>query len=200
MLRWKGDAPTIQVIHRIPNAPVHLGKSYRWPLNTILAGLEEGLRKAAHAAPEGVASIGVDSWSVDYVRLAPHGEALCEPFCYRDERTIATKEAVDAILPPRELFARTGALPMRLNTIYQLMADPAAGPEDRIDPYAPWVMMPEFVLQWLGGQRVGELPMRVIPGSSASKPVTGTATSSARSICLLRPLHPLFTLGPCWVA
>ena len=47
------------------------------------------------AAPEGIASIGVDSWSVDYVRLAPDGTMLREPFCYRDERTTATKEAAD---------------------------------------------------------------------------------------------------------
>ncbi len=65
--------PQIEVIHRIPNGPVHRGDTLHWPLDTILAGLEEGLRKAAAAAPEGIASIGVDSWAVDYVRLAPDG-------------------------------------------------------------------------------------------------------------------------------
>ncbi len=63
-----------------------------WPLTRILAGLEEGLRKAAVAAPEGIASIGVDGWSVDYVRLSPDGKMLREPFCYRDERTVAAKK------------------------------------------------------------------------------------------------------------
>ena len=157
LLRWDDDGkPSIEVIHRIPNGPVHRGNSMRWPLDAILAGLEEGLRKAAQAAPEGIASIAVDSWSVDYVRLAADGKPLCAPFCYRDERTVATKEAADAIAPPKELFQRTGALPLRLNTMYQLLADPAAGPRDRIDPHAPWVMMPEYVLYWLGGRRVAE--------------------------------------------
>jgi rhamnulokinase len=127
-----------------------------WPLDAILAGLEEGLRKAAQAAPEGIASIAVDSWSVDYVRLDAGGKPLREPYCYRDERTTAAKEAADAIAPPVELFQRTGALPLRLNTVYQLLADPAAGPRDRIDPHTPWVMMPEYVLYWLGGRRVAE--------------------------------------------
>jgi rhamnulokinase len=152
LLRWESGRPEIEVVHRIPNGPVHQGASLHWPLQTILAGLEEGLRKAAEAAPEGIASIGVDSWGVDYVRLAPDGSALRDPFCYRDERTVATKEAADLIIPPLELFQRTGALPLRINTVCQLMADPAAG----IDPQAPWVMMPEYVLYWLGAPRVSE--------------------------------------------
>jgi len=152
LLRWEGSQPKIEVVHRIPNGPVHRGDSLHWALDTIFAGLEEGLRKAAQAAPEGIATIGVDSWGVDYVRVGPDGRALHEPFCYRDERTVASKEAADKIIPPFELYRRTGALPTRINTMYQLLADPAAG----IDPGVRWVMMPEFVLTWLGAQRVSE--------------------------------------------
>jgi rhamnulokinase len=152
LLRWEGGKPKIEVVHRTPNGPVHRGASLHWPLDTILAGLEEGLRKAAQTATEGIASIGVDSWGVDYVRLASDGGPLREPFCYRDERTVASKDAADLIIAPFELYQRTGAFPMRLNTVYQLLADPAAG----IDKHAPWIMMPEFVLYWLGARRVSE--------------------------------------------
>ena len=152
LLRWIDDKPNIEVIHRIPNGPVHEGGSLHWSLTRILAGLEDGLRKAAAAAPEGIASIGADSWSVDYVRLGPDGNMLREPFCYRDERTAKSKEAADRIISPLEIFQRTGAYPHKLNSVYQLMADPAAG----IDASAPWVMMPEFVLYWLSGKRVAE--------------------------------------------
>ena len=160
LLRWAGDKPGIEIIHRIPNGPAHGVRaaagdadSLYWPLTNILAGLEEGLRKAAAAAPEGIASIGVDSWSVDYVRLAPDGKMLREPFCYRDQRTVASKEAADQVISPFDLYQRTGAFPMAINSVYQLLADPAAG----IDRRAPWVMFPEFVLYWLSGRRVGEL-------------------------------------------
>jgi rhamnulokinase len=160
LLRWNRDSiggstggkPGIELIHRIPNGPVHRGSSLHWPIQTILAGLEEGLRKAAAVAPEGIASIAVDSWSVDYMRLAPDGGLLHEPFCYRDERTIVSKEAADKIIAPLDLFQRTGTLPHRINTVYQLLADSAAG----ISPQAPWVMFPEYVLYWLSGRRVGE--------------------------------------------
>jgi len=152
LLRWVGGAPLIEVVHRIPNGPVHRGLALHWPLDSILAGLDDGLRKAAQAAPEGIASIAVDSWGVDYVRLAPDGKPLREPFCYRDERTVPTKEAADRLMPPLELYERTGTLPLRINTIYQLLADPADG----IPAAAPWVTMPEYILYWLGGRRVAE--------------------------------------------
>jgi rhamnulokinase len=152
LLRWVDGIPAVEVIHRISNGPRHRGDTLYWPLKQILAGLEEGLRKAAAAAPEGIASIGVDSWSVDYVRLAPDGSMLCEPFCYRDERTVRAKQTADAIISPFDIYQRTGAYPLNLNTVYQLMADPAAG----IDKRAPWVMFPEYVLYWLSGRRVGE--------------------------------------------
>ena len=152
LLRWRDGRPEIDLVHRFPNGPVHRGASLLWPLDSILGGLEEGLRKAAQAAPEGIASIAVDGWAVDYIRLGANGKPLRDPFCYRDERTVASKEAADAIASADFLFRRTGAQPLRLNTIYQLMADPAAG----IDPHAPWVGFPEHVLYWLGGRRVAE--------------------------------------------
>jgi rhamnulokinase len=152
LLRWEGGKPRIEVVHRFPNGPVHRGASLHWPLDTILAGLEAGLRTAAQAAPQGIASIGVDSWGVDYVRLGPEGRPLKEPFCYRDERTAASKDAADKIIPPFDLYQRAGAFPLRINTVYQLLADPAAG----IDKHAPWIMMPEYILYWLGARRVSE--------------------------------------------
>jgi rhamnulokinase len=152
LLRWVDGFPAVEVIHRIPNGPKHRGNSLCWALAEILAGLEEGLRKAAAIATEGIASIGVDSWSVDYVRLGSDGKMLREPFCYRDERTVKSKQDADAIISPFDIYQRTGAFPIGLNSVYQLMADPAAG----IDKGAPWVMFPEFVLYWLSGRRVGE--------------------------------------------
>jgi rhamnulokinase len=152
LLRWNGDRPRIELVHRFPNGPLHRGASLRWPLQNLLAGLEEGLRKAAQAAPEGIASIAVDGWAVDYVRLGADGNPLGDPFCYRDERTIAAKEAADALIPPDQIFRRTGAQPLRINTVYQLLADAQSG----IDPLAPWVCLPEYVLHWLGAPRVAE--------------------------------------------
>ena len=150
LLRWRDGQPAIELIHRTPNGPVHVDGFLRWPFDTILSGLEDGLCKAAAAAPEGIASIAVDGWAVDYVRLGADGRSLANPFCYRDERTIAAKEAADRIVPPEEMFRKAGAQPLRINTVYQLLADTAA------DSDAPWINLPEYVLYRLGGRRVAE--------------------------------------------
>lgn len=152
LLRWRDGSPEITLIHRIPNGPVHVDGALRWPFDTILSGLEDGLRKAAAAAPEGITSIAVDGWAVDYVRLDADGKPLAEPFCYRDERNITSKEIADRLAPPEWAFQKAGAWPLRINTMYQLIADAASG----IDARAPWVNLPEYVLYRLGGRRVAE--------------------------------------------
>ena len=129
------------------------GKAMRWPLEAILAGLEEGLRKAAQAAPEGIASIAVDGWGVDYVRLARMARPLRSPSAIAMSARSPTKEAADAIIGPLRTLRRTGALPHRINTVYQLLADPACWDSMRS---APWVMLPEYVLHWLVRARVAE--------------------------------------------
>jgi rhamnulokinase len=150
LLRWPDNQPQITQIHRIANGPVQRGDSHHWPLSEILAGLEEGLRKAADSAPEGIASLAVDGWAVDYVRLDEHGTPLQNPFCYRDERTLASKARADSIIAPDEAFRLTGAQPLRINTLYQLLAD------DTSVANHPWVCLPEYILHWLGAPRVAE--------------------------------------------
>jgi rhamnulokinase len=152
LLRWHDDQPEIQLIHRIPNEPVHENGTLRWPFDKILLGLEDGLRLAALAAPEGIASVAVDGWAVDYVRLGRDGVPIAHPFCYRDERTLRTKEAADLIAKPDWMFKQSGAQPLRINSVYQLLADHEGG----IDPHAPWINLPEYVLYRLGGRRVAE--------------------------------------------
>jgi rhamnulokinase len=152
LLRWQGDSPQITLLHRVSNGPVKSGESLRWPLDRILAGVEEGLRKAAAVASEGIRSVAVDGWAVDYVRLGPNGKPSHPPFCYRDERNIDSKTAVEELLSPQEHFAQTGAQPLRINTVYQLVADGRAG----VEPLTPWVLLPEYVMHWLGGRRVAE--------------------------------------------
>lgn len=150
LLRWRSDQPEIREIYRIPNAPVVHGGSHHWPLDKILAGLNEGMRKAAEITGETIASVAVDGWAVDYVRLNRDGTAIQDPFCYRDERTIASKQRADQSLPPTEAFRLTGAQPLRINTVYQLLADTADVSEHQ------WTCLPEYVLHWLGAPTIAE--------------------------------------------
>ena len=151
LLRWLPDGPRMTLVHRFLNNAVETGNGLRWPIMKIEAGLMDGLRKCAQLAPEGIRSVAVDGWAVDYVRLDEHGKALEDPFCYRDVRNIESEERVHGILSANGMRVLTAVGIMRINTLYQLYADKLAG-----TPEAPWLLLPEYILHRLGGERVCE--------------------------------------------
>lgn len=151
LLRWQGDEAEIRMVHRFANGPVADGEHLRWDLERICTELERGLRLCAEIAAEGIASLGVTGWAVDYVRLDPSGRPLRQPFCYRDARNARAMEQVHAMISAADLYARTGVQVQALNTVYQHYADKLDGV-----PEAPWVQLPEYILHWLGAPRVAE--------------------------------------------
>ena len=138
LLRWNRNEPEIEVVHRFSNAPVSAGDDLRWNIDAIFEGVVAGLHACATHAPEGIASIAVDGWAVDYVRLDKSGNAAALPFCYRDARTEKAEIEVHSVVPPSRLYSLTGIQILRLNTLYQLYADKLAG----FDPHLPWVNLP----------------------------------------------------------
>jgi rhamnulokinase len=156
LLQWQGDTPEIDLVHRFENAPVARDGTLRWDLPRILAELVVGLARCAERSRWPIASIGVDGWAVDYVRLDQRGDArglpLGLPFCYRDARTEQVFDQVRGICPDADLFRLTGTQPLRINTLYQLMADQVAG----IPADVPWINLPEYVMSWLGARFVAE--------------------------------------------
>ena len=150
LLRWVNGQPEICLAHRFPNSASDNGTGLRWDIGVICKGVEDGLRACAQLAPEGIASIGVDGWAVDYVRLGADGRPTDNPFCYRDERTTASLKRVHSRISPERLYELTGVQILTLNTLYQLAADREA------EQTLPWVNVPEFVMHWLGGRRVSE--------------------------------------------
>jgi rhamnulokinase len=155
LLRLADDEPSMHVVHRFSNAPINLNGTLRWDIARIFDGVKEGLRLCAAAAPEGVASIGIDGWGVDYARLADDGSLLRAPFCHRDERTIAAMEKLLQRISAERLYALTGIQLLSLNTLFQLYADNLDG----IPPQAEWLNLPEYVTHLLGGRAVSEFTM-----------------------------------------
>jgi len=150
LLQWKEQRPVIELVHRFPNAPLQHGSSLRWDLTHIAAELDKGLYCCAERADGPISSIGVDGWAVDYVRLNGNGAPMEEPYCYRDARTEAQEAAAKQLCSRDHLYRLSGVQPLRINTLYQLMADASAGTP------APWLNLPEYVLAKLGGHRVAE--------------------------------------------
>jgi rhamnulokinase len=153
LLRWTSAGPRIELVHRFPNAATESADGLHWNLDGILSGLNAGLRRCAGIATEGIRSIAVDGWGVDYVRLNPDGGPAAAPFCYRDERTVVAEESLNARLSAERMRDLTGIGILRLNTAYQLFADSA---ELRA---LPWLNLPEYILYALGARPVSELTL-----------------------------------------
>ena len=150
LLRWRDGQPQIELVHRHANGPVSLPGELHWDLKQITQQVDIGLRKSAEIASEGVRSIAVDGWAVDYVRLNQQGEAIADPFCYRDERNIRAQAEVFKLISPQRLWSITGIGMSRINTLYQLFAD-ADELRDK-----PWLTLPEYMLHRLGGRALAE--------------------------------------------
>lgn len=143
-------------VHRFHYAPRQAAGHLRWDAARLVAGMREGLKRAWDAAGrEGasVASVGVDSWGVDYALVDGSGALVEEPVCYRDGRTADVMDQVFAVMPRREIYARTGIQFMPFNTIYQLAAHARAGVPGRA---AHLLLIPDFCHHHLCGSLVSE--------------------------------------------
>ncbi|WP_123506552.1 rhamnulokinase family protein [Frondihabitans sp. PhB188] len=146
----------LQHVARFPNRPVRLTEgpgaaSLHWDVLGLWAAIEEGLAKAVAGVPA-LASIGVDSWAVDY-GLQRGGRLLGVPYHYRDARSEAGVAAVHRAVPADELYRRTGLAHLPFNTVFQLAADREAG----VLPLADRALLvPDLIGHWLTGVDVTE--------------------------------------------
>jgi len=156
LLRWIYGEPRMELVHRFANAASQQDsesasqRGLRWDLTLIVDGVETGLRRCVEIATEGIRSIAVDGWAVDYVRLSFSGDAVADPFCYRDTRCAEAETSLHERIAPELLRALTGVQMQSLNTVYQLHADALAGEA------GTWVNLPEYLLYRWGGEKVSE--------------------------------------------
>lgn len=150
LLRWTEAGALIQLVHRIANGPVMREGQLRWNLGAILSGVEEGLRKCGKIATEGIRSIAVDGWAVDYVRIDEHGAAIADPFCYRDSRNAEAEASLHGHITSARLRELSGIQLQPLNTVYQQHSDKLA------EAHTRWLNLPEYLLYRWGGRPVAE--------------------------------------------
>lgn len=140
-----------ETVARFPNDPIRLGNGLHWNAAGLYAASVRGLREAFRAEPQ-LATIGVDSWAVDYALLR-EGRLLGIPFHYRDERTARGVASVEATIARDELFARNGLQFLPFTTAYQL----AVEPPELVAVADTLLLMPDLIAFWLTGARRAEL-------------------------------------------
>ncbi len=97
-----------------------------WDIDAIEGRVREGLRAARTLAP--LASVGVDTWGVDFVLLDESSVRTAPVVSYRDNRTQAVMSQVMARMPAGEIYRRTGIQFQPFNTLFQLAATAAREP------------------------------------------------------------------------
>jgi rhamnulokinase len=138
-------------VHRFPNTPVTVSGTIYWDILRLWHEVTAGIDKAA----EGAASLGLNTWGVDFALLDSNGSLVSNPVHYRDSRTNGAMEWVFDRVPRRTIFERTGIQFMQLNSLIQL-ASMVRDKSPLLDAAATFVMIPDLFNYWFTGEKVCE--------------------------------------------
>src|SRR5215470_2899314 len=108
LARLDGASLALEEVHRFANRPVRAAGTLYWDVLDLWVALQHGLSAAAQHAGGPIASIGVDTWGVDFALLGRDGALLGNPVHYRDERTSGMMDVAFRKVPRAEIFERTG--------------------------------------------------------------------------------------------
>ena len=114
-------------VYRFTNEMVLLGGKQCWDSEALFSHVIAGMRVCADRGlfP---ATVGIDTWGVDYTLIDAAGAPLGPSVAYRDARTANMPDRFDAAIDPATLYARTGIARQPYNTLYQLLAEAQEAP------------------------------------------------------------------------
>ena len=109
----------LEEINRFPNHLIEVGGHFYWDIYALYRHIIDGLKLVAHRG-ESIASIGIDTWGVDFVLLGKDGNLLRQPYAYRDPHTVGAPEAFFSRISRSEVYGKTGIQVMNFNSLFQL--------------------------------------------------------------------------------
>jgi rhamnulokinase len=148
---YDGTKISLHAQHRFLNKPIIVGDSLYWDIFALYEGLKCGIAAAGKNAD----SIGIDSYSNDYLLFDKTGAMIEPPHTYRDARTLGMVEEMDRSISRKELYYRTGLQFNRMNSLYQWLS---------MAKQRPWMMetadsllfVPDALIYFLCGEKVTE--------------------------------------------
>lgn len=151
---FDGNRLELEELSKFPNGPENINGHMYWDVLGLFREIKAALLKAA-AQGHSLASIGIDTWGVDYGLLDPNGQLISNPYHYRDRRTDHLLPELFEIIPKKEIYEATGIQFMQINTLVQLYAEVK---------YRPWVLdnvkallfTPDLLNYFLTGQMRNE--------------------------------------------
>ena len=156
---WSGDRLTLTEAHRFPNAFRSLGGHDYWDVAGLWHEIQTGLAKAVEHLPRRakLASVGVDTWGVDYALVNDAGRLVFPVHAYRDARTQPglrhlshTRAALERV------YAATGIPALFYNSSLQL-AEVVAECPAITDLATRCLFLPDYFNFLLSGRMANEL-------------------------------------------
>jgi rhamnulokinase len=152
---FDGERIELAETHRFPNGPVRLPTTMFWDAPRLwqesLAGVAKTVREIGTPA-----SIGIDTWGVDFAFLDNAGQLAGLPVCYRDARTEGILDAAFKVVPKEEIYSRTGLQFLRFNSLFQLYAMRKESPTDAFVGKKRLLFMPDLLNYFFCGTAAAE--------------------------------------------
>ena len=139
-------------VHRFLNRPIMIRNTLHWNILQLWQDIQDGIDKAKDLSS---ASIGVDTWGVDFALLDNHDQLLGIPVHYRDHRTDGIMEKAFRKVSREEIFQQTGIQFMPINTIDQLYSMVLNGSASLRLAHT-FLTIPDLLNFWLTGVKTCE--------------------------------------------
>ncbi len=139
----------LEEIYRFANGLMEKNGHLCWDMERLVQEVINGLKKC-HELNRIPASMGIDTWGVDFVLLDKDGKVLGDTVAYRDSRTQGMDTEVYKVISESELYGRNGIQKQLFNSIYQLMAIKHEHPE-YLEQAETFLMVPEYLNYRLTG-------------------------------------------------
>lgn len=151
-VHYDGEQFQLEELHRFDNPVTQIHDTLYWDVLHLWRNIQHGIEQAKRHAP---ASIGVDTWAVDFALLDQNGDLINNPVMYRDKRTEGMMERVFQLIPKQEVFARTGIQFLPFNTLYQMMSL-VENDAPSLKQAHTFLTIPDLLNYWLTGRKVCE--------------------------------------------
>lgn len=153
--RFDGARLELAETHRFPNEPVQVLDTLFWDPLGLWQHIKRGIAESVKAAGP-PASIGVDTWGVDFALIGRDGALAGNPVHYRDRRTDGMLEFAFQRVPRHDLYRVTGLQFMQFNTLYQLLAIACRAHGDPFAGVDKLLFMPDLFNYFLTGAKATE--------------------------------------------
>jgi rhamnulokinase len=154
LAQFDGRVIQLEETHRFANGGVRVVDTLHWDLLRLWQEIRIGLGKSATVSVSRPAAVGIDTWGIDFGFLDADGRLLGNPVQYRDGRTEGMMERAFARVPRGEIYGVTGIQFMRLNSLYQLVAQ--AGTRHAFTGARTMLFVPDLFNYLMSGVAVAE--------------------------------------------